>query len=467
MIGNIPNFHYFCPIKQIKMTYEETIDYLFHAIPVVQQSGAAAYKPGLGTSIALDEHLDFPHRAYRTLHVAGTNGKGSVSHLLAATLQAAGYRVGLFTSPHLVDFRERILVNGAMISQAYVVDFVERHRSFFEPLHPSFFELTTALAFDYFRAMQVDVAVIEVGLGGRLDCTNLITPIISIITNISLDHTQFLGDTVEKIAAEKAGIMKPNVPVVIGEAPQPGVAACFRETAQRVGTTLTFAEETDVLRSARLCDQGSPEQVPEEPSAGCWHFESRDFGWLTGELAGAVQEHNARTVLAALAILRQQLTIPAEAVQEAFRHVVELTGLRGRWQTLQTGPRVVCDTGHNTGGWAYLSTQLQQVARQYKRLWMIVGMVNDKDITGVLQLMPKEAHYLFTQAAIPRALPAEAFAAQAQQQGLQGSVCPSVKQAVRAALEAADPDDCIFIGGSTFIVAEAIPLFPEAVSTES
>ncbi|MGM9758933.1 MAG: bifunctional folylpolyglutamate synthase/dihydrofolate synthase [Parabacteroides sp.] len=429
------------------MTYEETIYYLFHSIPVFQQRGASAYKPGLDTTIALDNQLANPHRSFRTIHVGGTNGKGSVSHLLAATLQQAGYRVGLFTSPHLVDFRERIRVNGKMISESYVVDFVARHRAFFEPLHPSFFELTTALAFDYFRNQSVDIAVIEVGLGGRLDCTNIITPLLSIITNISLDHTQFLGDTVEQIAAEKAGILKPHVPAVIGEVYKESVADVFRETARRVGAPLTFAQETEVLSAAHL------------GADGYWHLESRDYGPLVGELGGAMQDRNARTVLTALALLQTQLSIPQEAVRQAFRQVVELTGLMGRWQTLQKKPHVICDTGHNTGGWAYLSTQLEEATRHYRKLWMVVGMVNDKDISGVLALMPKQAHYLFTQAAIPRALAAEEFARQATAQGLEGCICPTVAEAVRKAQAQAGPDDLIFIGGSTFIVAEAIPLF--------
>lgn len=437
--------------KHKKMTYEATLDYLYTSIPVFQRVGASAYKPGLGTSLALDEYLGNPHRAYPTLHVAGTNGKGSVSHLLAAILQEAGYKVGLYTSPHLVDFRERIRINGRMISKTYVTDFVTRHRPYFESLHPSFFELTSSMAFDYFRAEKVDFAVIEVGLGGRLDSTNIITPLLSIITNISLDHTQFLGDTVEKIAAEKAGILKKEVPAVVGEAEQPAVARVFTETAAQRGTPLTFARDVEVLGKAELND------------AGHWHFETRAYGPVEGELGGLVQKQNARTVLAALHVLAHTkgLIVPAEAVRRGFAGVVELTGLQGRWQTLQQTPRVVCDTGHNVGGWEQLSVQLRHEAARYSRLYMIVGMVGDKDIDGVLSLMPPEATYFFTQASIQRSLPAENFAVRARAYGLQGTVHPRVEEAFHAALRSADDDTLIFIGGSTFVVADALPLFKQ------
>lgn len=431
------------------MTYEATLDYLYTSMPAFQRVGASAYKPGLDTSIALDDYLGNPHRAYATIHVAGTNGKGSVSHLLAAILRQAGYKVGLYTSPHLVDFRERIRVNGEMISESYVTDFVARHRPFFETLHPSFFELTSSLAFDYFRAEKVDFALIEVGLGGRLDSTNIIDPVLSIITNISLDHTQFLGDTVGKIAAEKAGIIKKGIPVVVGEAGQPDVARVFSETAARAGASLTFAASAGLLSEARL------------QADGRWHFETAAYGPVEGSLGGIAQQQNARTVLTALHVLETEkgLSLPAEAVREGFCRVTELTGLRGRWQTLQQKPWVVADTGHNVGGWEYLSAQLAEEATRHSHLYMVTGMVNDKDINGVLALMPRGATYFFTQASIERSLPAEAFAAQARAQGLQGTVCPTVADAVRRALAAAGSNDMIFIGGSTFVVADALPLF--------
>lgn len=430
------------------MTYEDTLHYLYTSIPVFQHSGASAYKPGLGTSIALDDALGNPHRSYKTIHVAGTNGKGSVSHLLAAVLRQAGYKVGLYTSPHLVDFRERIRVNGKMISKEYVTEFVERYRTFFEPLHPSFFELTSTLAFDYFRAEKVDFAVIETGLGGRLDSTNIITPILSIITNISLDHTQFLGDTVEKIATEKAGIIKENVPALIGEVYNKSVANVFRNAALQAGTSLSFAQDMDVLGAYN------------RTASGKWIFHSPFYGEIEGELGGMVQNKNARTVLSALRLLDSLgIKIPSRAVREGFGQVVELTGLMGRWQVLQKTPLVVCDTGHNVGGWEYLKLHLAEEQTLHPHLYMIVGMVNDKDINGVLELMPKKAFYFFTQASIERALPADEFALLASRHGLTGEVCKGVPEAVRKALGRATPEDMIFIGGSTFIVADAIPLF--------
>ena len=430
------------------MTYEETLHYLYTSIPVFQHSGASAYKPGLDTSIALDNYLGNPHKTYKTIHVAGTNGKGSVSHLLAAILRQAGYKVGLFTSPHLIDFRERIRVNGKMIPQEYVVDFVERHRSTFEPLHPSFFELTSTMAFDYFRAEKVDFAVIEVGMGGRLDSTNIITPILSIITNISLDHTQFLGDTVEKIAFEKAGIIKPNVPALVGEVYTHSVAKVFSEAAVKNETLVYFASEEDLLGESYLMDTGE------------WYLDSVEYGQLFGELGGVVQVRNAKTVLAALNLLESVgVDIPQEAVREGFERVVELTGLMGRWQTLREKPKVICDTGHNIGGWEYLNIQLNEVIKHSRQTHMIVGMVNDKDINGVLELMPKDAFYYFTQASVARAMSATDFAAMAVGHGLSGVICDSVADGVARALERAHEEDTIFIGGSTFIVADALPLF--------
>lgn len=430
------------------MTYEDTLHYLYTSIPVFQHSGASAYKPGLETSKALDDALGNPHRSYRTIHVAGTNGKGSVSHLLAAILGQAGYKVGLYTSPHLVDFRERIRVNGKMIPKEYVTGFVERHRPFFEPLHPSFFELTSTLAFDYFRAEKVDFAVIETGLGGRLDSTNIITPTLSIITNISLDHTQFLGDTVEKIATEKAGIIKKNVPVLIGEVYSESVANVFIEAARIADSPISFAQKMDVLNESHLTE------------AGRWSFQSVSYGELSGELGGMVQNKNARTVLGALQLLEESgLSIPIQAVREGFEQVVERTGLMGRWQILQKKPCVICDTGHNVGGWEYLKLHLAKEQTQHPHLYMIVGMVNDKDIKGVLEQMPKKAFYFFTQASIERALPAQEFASAASQHGLSGEVCNSVSEAVGKALARATENDAIFIGGSTFVVADALPLF--------
>ncbi len=430
------------------MTYEKTLYYLYHSIPMYQRSGASAYKPGLDTSIALDDYMRNPHRSYKTIHVAGTNGKGSTSHLLAAILQAGGYKTGLYTSPHLVDFRERIRVNGKKITKKFIVDFVEQNRSFYEPLHPSFFELTSTLAFSYFKEKQVDFAVIEVGLGGRLDSTNIITPTLSVITNISLDHTQFLGNTLEAIAAEKAGIIKSGVPVVIGENGTEGVRDVFLNKAKSMNSLISFAEENDPLQGATLKEDGK------------WIFDTRDFGILEGELGGIVQLNNARTVLTAVRqLIAQGIRIDKKAVRKAFAQVTELTGLMGRWQLLQTSPRVICDTGHNPGGWQYLSKQLQEEQKHVSKLHMVVGMVNDKDIHAVLELMPKEAIYYFTQPSVERAMPVDQFANQAYQEGLRGRSFSSVSEAVSTALSNATTDDFIFIGGSSFVVADALPLF--------
>ena len=431
------------------MTYEDTLRYLYTSTPVFQHSGASAYKPGLGTSIALDDYLGNPHKAYPSIHVGGTNGKGSVCHLLAAILRQAGYKVGLYTSPHLLDFRERIRVNGKMIPKEYVVDFVERHRAVFEPLHPSFFELTSTLAFDYFRSERVDFAVVEVGMGGRLDSTNIITPILSIVTNVSLDHTQFLGDTLEKIAFEKAGIIKPRVPAIVGEVYQGSVTEVFLSAGAKNNATICFASKRkDLMKEAHLGEDLK------------WHFNTVKYGPITGELGGIMQDKNANTVLAAIDTLENiGIDIPREAVEEGFGHVVELTGLMGRWQTLQEKPRVICDTGHNPDAWRYLGEHLKKVIQQGGKTYMVVGMVSDKDIDGVMELMPKEATYFFTQASVERAMPAKEFAAKAATHGLEGVVYEKVTDAVRHALEEACEDDTIFIGGSTFVLADALPLF--------
>ena len=407
------------------MNYSETITYLYQSTPLFQQVGAGAYKEGLTNSLLLDEHLGHPHRLFHSIHVAGTNGKGSCSHTLAAILQSAGYRVGLYTSPHLVDFRERIRVNGVPVSEQYVVDFVERERSFFEPLHPSFFELTTAMAFRYFADCHVDVAVVEVGLGGRLDCTNLISPDLSVITNISFDHTQFLGHTLAAIAREKAGIIKPHTPVVVGEV-LPETRFVFEQQAQAMEAPLYFAEDQSLL-----------------------------YADVEMELKGCYQQKNRATVLAAIPLLQQAGYRVGEAeVRRGFAQVVELTGLQGRWQQLQEVPRMVCDTGHNVGGIRYVAEQLK--SQHCRTLRMVMGMVNDKDIRGVLALLPREAVYYFTQASVKRALPVEEFARLAMEAGLQGSCYPDVASAVQAAQKESLPEDFIFVGGSSYIVADLL-----------
>ncbi|MFR9165843.1 MAG: bifunctional folylpolyglutamate synthase/dihydrofolate synthase [Dysgonomonas sp.] len=429
------------------MDYQETIDYLFNQLPVYQKVGGSAYKEGLDNSLALDDYLDHPHKKYKTIHIAGTNGKGSTSHLLAAILQSAGYKVGLYTSPHLIDFRERIRVDGEKISENYVVDFVQKHRSFFEPIYPSFFELTMMMAFRYFADMNVDVAVIEVGLGGRLDSTNIITPELSVITNISFDHTQFLGNTLVKIAGEKAGIIKPNIPVVIGEA-NDETRKVFEDKADDVGAPVCFAEDADWIMASSQKD-------------GFLELKTKNIPVLKSELTGIYQIKNAATVLNAVEILsRSGFSISNDAIKQGFANVSELTGLMGRWQILQDKPKVICDTGHNVAGIRYVVDQLQN--ESFEHLHFIFGAVNDKDISNILSILPqKNVSYYFTQADISRALPAETLFSQAQPFGLSGGIYLSVKDAVMSALSKANKNDLIFIGGSNFIIAEALPIFVE------
>lgn len=424
------------------MNYQETLTYLYNSAPLFQQVGSAAYKEGLENTYALDAYFGHPHRSFRTIHVAGTNGKGSCSHTLAAILQSAGYRVGLYTSPHLADFRERIRVNGTPVPESFVIDFVEKHRPFFEPLHPSFFELTTAMAFHYFALQQVDVAVIEVGLGGRLDCTNIIQPDLCVITNISFDHTQFLGNTLAKIAGEKAGIIKPHTPVVIGET-TPETKPVFKAKAEQEEAPIVFAEEEHLLLDSRHNESGQ------------YIYQTADYADLKGELGGLCQEKNTNTLLSAIRQLRQAGYRFGEAdVRNGFARVCELTGLQGRWQRLASRPAVVCDTGHNVGGIQYIVKQLS--FQHYRRLHIVIGMVNDKDIRGVLALLPTDATYYFTQASVKRALPAEEMQRQASAFGLQGNAYPNVKTALEAALAQADAEDFVFVGGSSFIVADLL-----------
>lgn len=405
------------------MTYSEATEYLFTSAPLFQNIGAGAYKEGLGNTEALDTHFGHPHRKYMTIHVAGTNGKGSVSHTLAAILQSAGYRVGLYTSPHLVDFRERIRVNGEMISKERVVKFVEEERSFFEPLYPSFFELATALAFKYFEEAAVDIAVIETGLGGRLDCTNIVSPILSIITNISFDHIQFLGNTLPAIAKEKAGIIKPGTPVVIGETGENrDVKTVFLEKSLEMQSPIYFADELN-------------------------HPHRKT------QLKGYCQEKNTQTILTALDILKEKLNISQESIDKGFLNVCELTGLMGRWQILNISPLTICDTGHNVGGWEYLARQLESTPGT---LHIVIGMVGDKDVNKVVSMLPKRGKYYFTQASVARAMSVEQFTEIARKNGLEGVSFSNVNEAYNAAMKDASTNDTIFIGGSTFIVADLL-----------
>lgn len=424
------------------MTYDETLRYLYASAPLFQQIGAGAYKEGLETTRTLDAHFGHPHRKYLTIHIGGTNGKGTCSHSIAAVLQAAGYRVGLYTSPHLVDFRERIRVDGVPMPEAYVVDFVARERSFFEPLRPSFFELTTAMAFKYFADAAVDIAVVEVGLGGRLDCTNIVQPVLSVVTNISLDHTQFLGHTLAAIAGEKAGIFKAGTPAVVGEA-TPETRPVFTDAAARVGASLVFAEDApEVLAVSR-------------DAADEWRFESRTFGSVRSSLTGAYQERNMNTLLTALRELgRAGVRFSADDVRAGLAQVQATTGLRGRWETLRQAPTVVCDTGHNVGAWQYLAPQLR--AQRCRRLRVVFGMAGDKDVRSVLALLPRDAAYYFTQASVRRALPAADLLREAEACGLAGAAYPTVASAYTQALADADADDFLFVGGSSFVVADLL-----------
>jgi len=427
------------------MTYDQTIEYLYNQMPEYQRIGQLAYKEGLGNSLALDQIFGHPHTHYKTIHVGGTNGKGSTSHLLAAILQESGYRVGLYTSPHLIDFRERIRVNGTTIDRQYVIDFVENYREQFEPVMPSFFELTMEMAFLWFAEQEVEVAVIEVGLGGRLDSTNIISPDLSIITSIGFDHMKLLGDTLPKIAAEKAGIIKPETPVVIGEAGDEEIERVFIEKAQSAHAPLYFAERELSGFSAERKGTG-------------WLFHAGGYPRLAGELGGFAQEKNARTVLTAVRQLQQSgYHIPKEAVYKGFSNVTTITGLMGRWQQLQSSPRIICDIAHNAHGLRYVAEQL--LAEHYERLHMVFGMANDKDVDSVLAILPKKAYYYFTKASVERAMNENTLRAQAITYGLQGDCYESVKDALNSAKENAGENDLIFIGGSSFVVADALPLF--------
>ena len=429
------------------MNYAQTLEYLYSSLRSFQDAGVDAYKPGLERIESFMTYLGRPHRHYATVHVAGTNGKGSTSHIIASVLQAAGFRTGLFTSPHLHDFRERIRVDGAQISEREVVEFVVTHRSAMERIGLSFFEMTAAMAFDHFSREGVEVAVIETGLGGRLDATNIITPIASVITNIGLDHTDLLGSTLPAIAAEKAGIIKPEVPVIIGER-NSATDSVFERVAHQVGAKLYFAEELFELVSGECCVGGSRFTVRR---AG----DNREYA-LDLDLGGEYQRRNIITALGALEVLHRQtqVSISTRALVEGCRSAASTTGLQGRWQRLGERPTVVCDTGHNAHGLRYVSEQLKQL--NCKQLYVVLGVVREKDLGAVLPLLPREAHYIFTQASIARALPAEELAQAAIEVGLQGEVVRGVREAVARARELATEDDAIFIGGSTFTVAEVL-----------
>lgn len=423
------------------MNYQQTLTYLYAQLPVFQRDGVSAYKPNLNNALLFDAELNHPHQHYTTIHVGGTNGKGSVSNLIASVLQHTGLKVGLYTSPHLKDFRERIRVNGKPISKRYVCSFVEKHAPFIEKLNPSFFETTMCMAFSYFAEEKVDIAVIEVGLGGRLDSTNIIHPILSIITNISFDHMNLLGDSLEKIAQEKAGIIKKNTPTLIGET-QKETSSIFTQQANALQAPLFFA------------DQLLPGKITAQKNASI-EGSFKGFEYLSIGLGGLYQIKNASTALVAIQLLREKgITIPDKAIRKGFKTVCKTTGLQGRWHILQKKPLVICDTGHNEAGIAYVVEQLKTLT--YKQLRIVFGVVNDKDCSKIMALLPVNAIYYFCKAAIPRALNEKELQIKAANVGLQGKTYKTVKEALDAAIQEADSDDVIFVGGSTFVVAEIL-----------
>jgi dihydrofolate synthase / folylpolyglutamate synthase len=434
------------------MNYQQTLDYLYTQLPMFTRVGSSAFKANLDNTIALCARLDNPQHKFKSIHVGGTNGKGSTSHMLAAILQTAGYKTGLYTSPHLKDFRERIRINGEMITEQTVVDFVREYKADFDEIQPSFFEMTVAMAFDIFAKEQVDIAIIEVGLGGRLDSTNVITPLLSIITNIGWDHMNMLGDTLQLIAGEKAGIIKPNVPVIIGEY-QPEVADVFIAKAKQENAPLVFASEAFELEagSRKPNANGDYLRIDINPKKS---FQLQPSSFRL-DLTGSYQTKNVKTVLSAVEQLNTLgYTINSEDISTALSHVKTLTGLRGRWDILSHTPLVICDTGHNPEG---ITEVLKNIAATpYKQLHFVMGMVNDKDHSKVLNMLPKDAIYYFCKPDIPRGLAAESLKLKAESFGLQGLAYVDVASAFAAAKLAAHADDLVFVGGSTFVVAEVV-----------
>lgn len=422
------------------MNYEQTMDYLFSVLPMYQRVGAIAYKIDLGNIVALTEALGNPQDDFKSVHIAGTNGKGSSSHMIAAIMQASGYKTGLYTSPHLKSFTERIRVDGNEIPQEAVVDFVASHKELIEEVKPSFFEITVAMAFQYFSKSEVDLAVIEVGLGGRLDSTNIITPEVSLITSIGLDHQALLGNTLQKIAAEKAGIIKEGVPVVISKR-QPETAEVFEKKACEMHSEISFAS-----------DKFHIEQAPE----GRINIVSGDGIYVEGirmDLQGFYQNENLLGVIETVEKLRQRgFDITDSNIRAGLGSVVSTTGLKGRWQHLGDEPMIICDTGHNEDGVKQILNQLEQTP--HGKLFFVWGSVNDKEVGDILRLLPKDAYYFFTQSGIPRALPKEDLMEKARAFDLSGELAEDVNEGIARALAMAEANDLIFVGGSTFIVAE-------------
>jgi len=429
------------------MNYKETLDFLFNQLPAYHRIGKAAYKNNLDNTIALDNYFGHPHNKFKTIHIAGTNGKGSVSHLIASVLQEAGYKTGLYTSPHLKDFRERIKLNGEMIGENDVVEFVRNHKEIIALLEPSFFELSVAMALDYFEKSKVDVAVIEVGLGGRLDSTNIIIPVLSVITNIGHDHLDILGDTFGKIASEKAGIVKQNIPVVISETHQE-TKGIFLSKAEELNSLIYFADQRF------LCNL---EESSNNEGKRKYKITDLITDKITeGEsvLGGDYQSKNIQAVYCAFEILKSCFNYSEQTIISGIRNVIINTGLQGRWQILSNDPLTICDTGHNKEGLEYVMNQLKRMTKS--QLHIILGFVNDKDLSSVLPLFPTDATYYFTKASIPRALDDEILKSEALKYNLIGESYPDVKSALQNARKNAAKSDLIFIGGSTFVVAEVI-----------
>jgi dihydrofolate synthase/folylpolyglutamate synthase len=428
------------------MNYSETLEWMFNKLPMYQRIGAAAYKADLNNTIQLLDLLDNPHNSFKSVHVAGTNGKGSVSHTLASVFQEAGYKTGLYTSPHLRDFRERIRINGEMIPEENIVQFIDTYKDKFEAMELSFFEMTVGMAFDYFRNEKVDIAIVEVGMGGRLDSTNLITPELSIITNIDFDHTKFLGDTRAKIAYEKAGIIKPGIPVVIGET-HPETEQVFIDKAKECGSPIYFADQIFD------CDKIYFESFTEQ-KFDVWKNSELYMEALEIPLMGNYQQKNLTTVMCAIDLLRDKFNLSDDDIRDGIGKVIRNTHLMGRWQILCKDPLTIADTGHNVAGITEVVRQLAEM--HYGKLHFVLGMVNDKDIDSVLQLLPRGAEYYFCKADIPRGLDANILAEKAFDMGLRGQVFESVSHAYRSAVNNARFGDVVFIGGSNFTVAEVV-----------
>jgi dihydrofolate synthase / folylpolyglutamate synthase len=429
------------------MNYQETLKWLFSQLPMYQRQGKAAYKADLINTLDLDQYFNHPHRKFKSIHIAGTNGKGSVSHMLASVLQESGYKVGLYTSPHLKDFRERIRINGEMVSENFVVEFIEAHHRKFEEMKPSFFEMTVAMAFDYFAKEKIDIAVVETGMGGRLDSTNIVSPDLSIITNIGLDHTAFLGNTIPEVAIEKAGIIKKGVPVIIGES-QEETKSVFEEFASKSNSKIYYADQYYNSDYSMLTTDN-------KQLFNIKHENNIVYADLSLDLNGLYQKKNLITALRTIDLLNElEYIIEEPQIYKGLANVVNNTGLKGRWQILAYNPTIVCDTGHNLEGMTLVLDQIKQTP--YEKLHIVFGVVDDKNIEKLLRILPKDAEYYFTKADIPRSLDQNILKEKANKAGLNGKSFEKVDQALKIAKKNAGVNDLIFIGGSTFVVAEII-----------